>query len=319
MATLAYPDSASERTRWILSRRGPKHAVDSAQPHAFLHELELDADGRLLPTATIFLTNRECPFRCLMCDLWQSTTDGTVPVGAIPAQIAFALGNLAPAKQIKLYNSGSFFDPKAIPTADHPAIAELARGYERVVVECHPAFIGDEVARFARSIPGQLEVAMGLETAHPEVLEKLNKRMTLGQFANAAALLKSHGIALRVFILVKPPFLGEEEALRWAERSVDFAFDCGADAVSLIPTRLGNGALEDLLRQGSFGTPKLATFEKAVDYGVGLGRGRVFADLWDLEKFSECPACFPARRARLEQINATQKTSSPVACPCQNG
>ncbi len=30
---------------------------------------------------------------------------------------------------------------------------------------------------------GKLEVAMGLETAHPEILERLNKRMTLTMFA----------------------------------------------------------------------------------------------------------------------------------------
>ncbi len=71
------------------------------------------------PVATVFLTNRECPFRCLMCDLWRNTLTETVPVGAIPAQIDHALLRLPPAKQLKLYNSGSFFDPHAIPPQDY--------------------------------------------------------------------------------------------------------------------------------------------------------------------------------------------------------
>ena len=155
---------------------------------------------------------------------------------------------------------------------------------------------------------------MGLETVHPEVLPKLNKRMTLEQFSRSAGFLRQHDIALRVFVLVKPPFLDEAEALEWAGRSVDFAFDCGASVVSLIPTRLGNGALETLASRREFAPPKLATFEAAFDYAVGLRRGRVFADTWDLERFSNCPACFAARRERLARINLSQEPEAQVAC-----
>jgi uncharacterized Fe-S cluster-containing MiaB family protein len=70
---------------------------------------------------------------------------------------------------------------------------------------------------------------MGLETAHPEVLARLNKRLSLEQFTRAAQFLRQHEIALRVFILVKPPFLAEDEALDWAKRSLDFAFEQGGD------------------------------------------------------------------------------------------
>ena len=70
---------------------------------------------------------------------------------------------------------------------------------------------------------------MGLETAHPEILSRLNKRMTLEQFAEAARGCGENDMDLRVFVLVKPPFITERpEALHWAERSIDFAFDCGA-------------------------------------------------------------------------------------------
>ena len=114
---------------------------------------------------------------------------------------------------------------------------------------------------------------------------------------------------------MKPPFLDESAALAWARRSVDFAFDCGASVVSLIPTRAGNGALDALAESGNFAPPKLATLEAALDYGVDLQRGRVFSDLWDLEKFSECPECFPARRDWLQEMNARQVVRPRVSCP----
>ena len=310
----SYPRSAVDRDRWILSRRGARNAVDALRPYAFLVQEERAESGEVAPVATIFLTNRECPWRCLMCDLWKNTLTETVPAGAIPAQIDFALAQLPPSRQIKLYNSGSFFDPRAIPPGDHLAIAERVRGFEHVIVECHPSLVGESALRFRDMLGGKLEVAMGLETVHPEVLPKLNKRMTLDQFSRSAGFLREHDIALRVFVLVKPPFLDEAEALEWAGRSVDFAFDCGASVVSLIPTRPGNGALETIAAGGEFAPPKLATFEAAFDYAMSLRRGRVFADTWDLERFSNCPACFAARKQRLERMNLSQEPEARVAC-----
>ena len=81
--------------RDILDARASKNPVDSSRPYAFLVEPECSAAGRVEDVATLFLTNRECPFRCLMCDLWRNTTDGRVPVGAIPQQIDYALRAIA--------------------------------------------------------------------------------------------------------------------------------------------------------------------------------------------------------------------------------
>jgi len=318
--TGAYPLSDSERSEWILARRPTRNQLDPRRPFAFFVEEEHTDAGDVIRSSTIFLTNRECPWRCLMCDLWKNTLTETVPLGAIPAQIDFALESLgndgATPRQIKLYNSGSFFDPRAIPSADYPAIAERVAHFERVIVECHPALVNNRVVQFREMLGDtNLEVAMGLETVHSEVLPRLNKRMTLEDFASAARFLRDNAIALRVFVLVKPPFItNEDEALHWACRSIDFAFDQGATAVSLIPTRFGNGALEALAEQGAFSPPRLGTLEAALDYGIGLGRGRVFADLWDLEKFSECDACFSSRRDRLRGINLEQSPACPIKC-----
>jgi radical SAM enzyme (TIGR01210 family) len=254
-----------------------------------------------------------------MCDLWKNTLIESVPVGAIPTQIDYALAHLSPARQIKLYNSGNFFDLRAIAVEDYPAIASRVVAFDRVIVECHPALIGENCFRFKNLLSGRLEVAMGLETVHPEVLEKLNKRMTTSMFAAAAGGLREHDIDLRVFILVKPPFMTEDDALYWTERSLDFAFDCGATAATLIPTRSGNGAMEALAAARDFLPPRLATLENALSYGIALGRGRVFADLWDLKPGVECPHCYPERIARLRRMNLQQTVLAPVACACRRG
>jgi archaeosine synthase beta-subunit len=314
-----YPATAAERDRWILSQGPERRILDPRQPYAFLVEDERAASGELVPVATIFLTNRECPWHCLMCDLWRNTLTESVPPGAIPEQIRFALSRLPAARHIKLYNSGSFFDAQAIPPGDYSAIAAHVAPFERVIVESHPSLIGDRCFQFRDLLSAPLEVAMGLETVHPEALERLNKRMTLEQFAGAAKRLRHHAIDLRVFILVQPPFVREDEALHWAQRSLDYAFDCGATAATLLPTRAGNGATDRLMQNGDFVPPTLQTVEDALAYGIGLKRGRVFVDLWDIQGVAACSQCREERILRLASMNQSQRLCDLVSCDACGG
>lgn len=316
---LNYPESTADRDRWIIQQRPARAALNSREPYAFFVEEECTQHGKVQPIATIFLTNRECPFHCTMCDLWRNTLEYSVPVGAIPAQIDFALARLSGASAVKLYNSGSFFDPRAIPVEDYAEIARCLREFERVIVECHPAFVGERCIEFRDMLAGQLEVAMGLETAQPQVLEKLNKRMTLDQFAASADFLLQHKIDLRAFILVQPPFMRPEDSLVWAQRSLDFAFDCGTTAATLIPTRDGNGAIESLAAAGQFATPGLSIVEAAAEYGLRRHRGRVFTDLWDVKRQTECAVCFKERLQRLRTMNLQQRVFDAVHCTSCGG
>lgn len=318
--TSTYPSRSAERDQWILAQRPQRESLDPRRPYAFLVEQECSATKELVSVATIFLTNRECPWHCLMCDLWRNTLTETVPDGAIPGQIDYALSQLPPARQIKLYNSGSFFDRNAIPVEDYPAIATRVSSFERTIVESHPLLLRENCLRFRDLVPNQLEVAMGLETVHPEILDRLNKRMTLDQFSEAAEYLRSNEIDLRVFILVQPPFMKADEALYWAERSLDFAFECGATAASLIPTRAGNGAMEVLAQQGKFIPPRLDVVESAASYGIGLSKGRVFVDLWGVRDASTaCPDCHEPRIERLHEMNLRQCVLDTVNCESCEG
>jgi len=250
-----------------------------------------------------------------MCDLWKNTLEEDTPHGAIPAQIRTALGELPPARRVKLYNAGSFFDPRAIPPSEDADVAQLLGAFERVVVESHPAFVRERCFEFAERLgPGRLEVAMGLETVEPRVLERLNKGMTLATFREAGERLSSHRIGLRAFVLAGLPWVEAAEQLRWTAAALEFAFDCGARAVSIIPTRSGNGAMDALAARGDFSLPSISLLEDALAAGLRLRRGLVFADLWDLETFSSCDACFGPRAARLSAMNGSQTVGVGIAC-----
>lgn len=306
----------------VLAARGPKASVDPWQPIASFVEPERQADGRICDVATIFLANRECPFRCVYCDLWRNTLDEPTPRGAVPAQIDLALKDCRPVPSVvKLYNSGNFFDAAAIPPEDWPEIAGRIRHFERVIVENHPLLIDDRCLRFQELLSEgvELEVAMGLETVHPDVLARMNKRMTLDDYQRAARFLVEHGIAVRAFVLLRPPFLSEAEGIEWALRSITFAFDCGATCVSVIPTRAGNGVMERLQAEGVFSSPKLSSLEHVLATGIEMQRGRVFADTWDAARFADCETCATERIERLRQMNLSQTIRPAVKCAgCKN-
>jgi radical SAM enzyme (TIGR01210 family) len=316
---------SAERAAWKAHRE----ALDFWRAQGCFVERERNEHGTVVEVATILLTNRDCPWRCVFCDLWKNTTLQTVPSGAIPAQIDSSLGELHQqgafnpsagtgphGRQIKLYNAGSFFDPKSIPPEDFPAIAHRVRSFDRVIVECHPSLVGESAVRFRERIqPAQFEVAMGLEVADDALLRKLNKRMTTEGFRRAAGFLRAHGIDVRAFIIIKPPFVrDEEEAVRLAGRSIEFAFACGANVAVVIPARHGSAELEALAAAGVFAPPSLSTLEAVLEQGIALGAGRVFADLWDVERLHACPRCVSARIARLRSMSLMQAVPQAIEC-----
>ena len=324
-----YLASASARDRFVVERRGPRPSHDPWQHQGLIVEDERTADGVHTRTATVFLTGRECPWRCAMCDLWRYTTVAETPAGAIATQVAAAVAALHEkhprVSVIKLYNAGSFFDPRAVPEADYDAIATTLAGFSRVVVESHPALVGPRVDRLLDALsrhggapggPAALEVAMGLETAHPAALDRLNKRFTLTQFERAARALSRRGVALRVFLLISPPFVAAGEQDDWLLRSVDAAFGCGASVIALVPTRSGNGTMEALAAAGLFRGPDLDDVERSFALALGHadGRGRVFVDCWDLDRFACCASCITERRDRLHHMNLHQQMLPPASC-----
>ena len=337
-APAVYPIGRAARDRFVLERRGPRRLVDPWAPPRVVVDPEPDGAGGVVDVITLFLTGRECPWRCVMCDLWRDTLETDTPPGAIPRQIRLALApgsepssglssELAPQvrRHLKLYNAGSFFDPRAVPPEDDQAIADAVADVARVTVESHPRLVGDRTWRFRDRLAPALEVAMGLETAHPGALARLNKGCTVDDFAAAAAALAAHGVGLRVFLLVHPPFVARDERSAWLRRSIDVAVDAGASTIALIPTRGDTGAMPALAELGEFAPPTLADLETSAARALHSvqrsvqSRVRIVADLWDLQAFATCADCLDARRARLLRQNVEQRVPGPIACATCGG
>jgi hypothetical protein len=289
--------------------------------HGSLLESERRADGVIEGALTVFLSGAECPFTCSFCDLWRWTVDGPTPPGALPAQLKRVLGDLTGPvpDRLKLYNASNFFDPRAVPPEDLPAIAHLAAPFAHLTVESHANTIGPLTLELAHQIPGRLEVAVGLETIHPVAIKHLNKRMDLARFDRAAGFLADHDMDLRVFVLLGAPYVEPEESVEWTVRTVTYAAARGAGRISLIPVRGGNGELEHLAAEGHFVPPTLVQLEAALEQCLGLAGAAVAADLWDADRLPACAECGPRRIDRLRRLNLTGRPEPPVACSACGG
>jgi uncharacterized Fe-S cluster-containing MiaB family protein len=227
------------------------------------------------------------------------------------------LGTLAGPRpdRLKLYNASNFFDRRAVPPEDLPALAALGASFRGVTVESHARTVGPETVAFARRLGGRLEVAMGLETIHPVACRQMNKRLDPDGFARAAAFLAEHDIDLRVFALLGAPHVPAEESVEWAVRTVEHAAARGAGTVCVIPVRGGNGEMERLAALGQFTPPTLAELEAALDRCVGFTTAVVTVDLWDAERLPACEDCRGARIERLRRMNVSGRREPRVRCP----
>jgi hypothetical protein len=259
-----------------MARLTVKNTLDEQKAYGVFSEPELTRNGVVEDHNIILTTNRECPFKCTMCDLWQNTLDYRVANGVITKQVRDALDQLPAAKHVKIYNAGNFFDVQSIPKQDTFEIADMICQYETLIVESHPKFIGAPCFEFAQYLEPQLEVAMGLETVNEKALQQLEKNMTLDDFKQATASLLERDIHVRAFILLQTPWQSEEEGIHWAKKTIDFAQSIGVECLTIIPLRT-NPRLEI----PTFTPSSREALEEVVTYGQAKNKGRVFGDTWD--------------------------------------
>ena len=202
-------------------------------------------------------------------------------LGALPSQLEAALDDVeAPdrAGLLKLYNASNWFDERAVPAGDDVRIAELCAGFRWVIVESHARLLlgdrGERCRRFGDALDGRLQVALGVETVHPEALPRLNKGLDLEDLRRAAANLRSWHQEIRTFVLIGAPYVPEAESVDWTVRSCEFSLESGAVAVSLIPLR-------PVVDQQT--APSLEQVEEAWTRCRGLSPA-VQLDVWDLDR-----------------------------------
>ncbi|PSP77655.1 TIGR01210 family radical SAM protein [Halobacteriales archaeon QS_4_69_225] len=236
---------------------------------------------------------------CTMCGYVAESVDGgSVDHGKLMTQLEACLDHERenadePAGLVKIYTSGSFLDEREIPPETREAVAETFADRDRLVVESLPDFVDREKLREFTDRGLATDVAVGLETATDRVRHDcVNKYFDFADFEAAcaeaqAAAERSEAAAerasgrserrerrhasraagegseaaagVKAYLLMKPPFLAEPEAVADMTRSVRrCAAVEGCHTVSMNPCNVQRHTMvEELYHDGGYRPPWL--------------------------------------------------------------
>ncbi|SEO42172.1 hypothetical protein SAMN05216388_101275 [Halorientalis persicus] len=260
-------DAHNKAMREIRSRKDETY--DPREPTRVWIDEDNTPDG-VYQSLTIILNTGGCRWAraggCTMCGyVAESVEGGSVAHEDLMAQIDVCLEHEAENAEdesglIKIYTSGSFLDEREVPAETRQAIAETFADRDRIVVESLPDFVDRGKIEDFTAHDLETDIAVGLETATDRVRRDcVNKYFEFSEFERAAADAREAGAGVKAYLLMKPPFLSEPDALEDMKRSVrKCAAVEGCHTVSMNPTNVQRHTMvEDLYHDGGYRPPWL--------------------------------------------------------------
>jgi len=219
-------------------------------------------DGRTVDTGVIILRTSGCSHYhkggCSMCG-YNYESDKSVTPENIMRQFEHAMEDLGEIEFLKVYTSGSFLDECEIPDDVAGSILKACAEKDiRLLFESRPEYVTAGRLDSFLAVHDNLEIALGLESSNDNVLRySINKGFTAADYECAADAIAKKGIDLRTYVLLKPPFLTEAEAIADSVATVKFA-STHSKTVSLNPVNVQKGTLvERLWRNWAYRPPWL--------------------------------------------------------------
>ena len=226
--------------------------------------------NELLECLTVIFKSGGCTWsKCRMCSYRHERYSGyqspETIAGHLRAQLSWITNQYKSDeyRMVKIFTSGSFFDPKEVPTEFLSDIAAKFRG-KLIIAETRPEFVDLEtLSPFIDilddgSYKKPLYCAIGLETSSDSIRNKsINKGFSFQDFKKASATAHSAGAGVKAYLLFKPLFLTEEEAVYDMKKSIRDS-TVHADMISMNPcTVQRNTELEYYWKRGAYRPPYL--------------------------------------------------------------
>lgn len=215
---------------------------------------------------TLVIPTRGCSWAlsetggCSVCGYVNDSSYGKIiPTQRILDEIDHSLSQVDSNKPIeyKLFNSGSFFDEKDVPQRLRLQIVDIIRKEPRIVqlsVECRPEYLIShlDVIKETKKILGsiRLEIGVGLESSNNAILTDCwNKGFSIEDYRKSVQIIRAFEIRIKSYILIKPPFLTEIEAINDSIKTTCDAIKIGTDVISFNPCNVQNGTLVNFLQK----------------------------------------------------------------------
>lgn len=317
--------------RTVARGRRPTPAGPDAARHLVNQWVEEEALGTERVRAfVLILKTRGCYWAdvkgCSMCGYSKDTLGRSATPEELAEQRTEALSRYRGEPYVKVYTSGSFLDDREVDGVSRIALARAFAGKaRRFLFETLPEFATVErLQPLSEAFAGEVEVALGLETTDPHVLSRyVHKSTGPGEYLAAADRIRSLGQRTKAYLLLKPPYLTESEAIDDVVRSVEEAA-AHFDAVSVNPVHIQNGTVvEWLYHRGRYRPPWLWSVVEALRAGArrrGGSRLVSFPTAGGLPRGPHnCGACDARVLQAIQEASLTQEFEGldRLACSCR--
>jgi radical SAM enzyme (TIGR01210 family) len=255
-----------------------KDPVWKQRPEALWKEKD-QIDGRTVEAMVLILRTSGCKWYrdggCLMCGYHSASEEG-IGIEDLRMQIGSSLERYDGEEMVKIYTSGSFLDKGEIPVELRGEVFEAFSESQRVLFESRPEFVS--IGNLEGIELERAQVAIGLETSNDLVRETcVNKGFTFQDYEKAASLLLEKGIPLRTYLLLKPPFLSEREAIRDAISSIEDSSPF-SESISINPVNVQRDTLvERLWRRGDYRPPWWWSLSEVLSKGLEVSDTRILS------------------------------------------
>ena len=286
----------------------------------------------------IVLRTRGCQYArqhdggCTVCGFLNHADEAIID-DDIVAQLDGTLSrlDLDGVAELDLLTLGSFLnDVEISPSLRRQLLARVAglESIRRVSFESRAEYIEAEELRALASLLGDraVELGIGLESADDRVRNELvRKGLPREDFLAVVDTVAAVGLRLLVYLLIKPPGLGEVEAIDDAVASARYVFDAARDRgvtarVAFEPVFVcENTPLDELYTSSRY---RLVNLWSVVEVIRGIhGRGEVFIGLSDEDLSQQrmpgsCPDCSGRIIEAIEGYNATQELTALERLDC---
>ena len=292
-------------------------------------------NGIQTKTLTVIFKSAGCRWGkaggCTMCGYVYDCASEPPTLEDYNSQLARAMKKAEkfPEFMVKIFTSGSFLDEQEVSREARDAILKTLADNPRVIkvlAETRPNYVTEENVQDCITVlkNKSFELAFGLETSSDRIRkDSINKGFTFSDFVRAAEIAKKYDATVKAYLMLKPLFLSERQALKDIVRSIDDAAPY-SDTISINLCNVQKGTLvESLWEKGQYRPPWLWSVveilqkAKAVHpdlplmsdpFGAGSKRGP-----------HNCKICSPDVADSLRTFSLTQNPLdlSKIDCECK--
>ncbi len=195
---------------------------------------------------------------CTMCGEYEGSVKSGVPDYIHIAQFAKAIAELSHKYKpswLRINQEGNYANAGETQKYAQTTILRLAtqiKGIQRVTIESRPGFLTEKTLKeYADIFYGsgvELEIGMGFEAANDVVRNIcVNKGESIDDFKRALQSMDKYGVLSLAYVLLKPPFLSEKEAIEESVNSIRTATEIGFKRISLEPMSIHKYTVVDAL------------------------------------------------------------------------